>query len=313
MTGLQDPPKYLQWVAAAYAYSALKAYLEIEGEVSFLSPDKYARSAEAVCGLARCLEHMLKLRLWQVDPALVFPAAKKHEDYLILKGVKLPGLGETKQAKRYAELTANTVTFGEALDVVRLLSEAADFPWDVFKGLYGLRNSLEHGCRPNETYLRHFFGGLSAQTLPALQRFIAEELHLENVILDPTLLKDVEVLDRAHEQSHSLAAQKRLEFYQKLWTGGLGAAPAEYQLPDKYPKLNEYETSVECLVCKNLMSALWDWEPDYDDEGPAGAYPDAKCLLCGTCGFFIDGRDVETYLPEGIPTEEVVDPDEYTD
>ncbi|MEW6230581.1 MAG: hypothetical protein AB1700_21260, partial [Bacillota bacterium] len=61
--------------------------------------------------------------------------------------------------------------------------------------------------------------------------------------------------------------------------------------------------------------AFWDWEPDYDDEPvPTSAYPDAKCLSCAQCGFYVDGADVANYLPEGIPIEDIVDyDDEYRD
>jgi len=312
---LEDPSNYLRTVAAAYANNALRAYLKVEGNVSFVGSSDYATSAEAVCGLARCVEHLLKLRLWQEDSILIFPMVKKHVDYLILKGTAIPGMGEEEQSQRRAQLTAKTITFREALEVARMLSEATDFPWDVFEGLYGLRNSLEHGWRPNKAHLQRFFGILSTETLPALQRFVAEELHLEHDIFSPELLKDVKTLDRAHQEGHSLATQKRLEFFKKHWAACVGTVPEEYQLPGKYLKLSEYESSASCPVCGACMDAFWDWEPDYDDEPvPTSAYPDAKCLSCAQCGFYVDGADVANYLPEGIPIEDIVDyDDDYRD
>lgn len=64
------------------------------------------------------------------------------------------------------------------------------------------------------------------------------------------------------------------------------------------------------MMCfSSPLLALWDWEVDYDVEGSSGegyisgAFPDPKCLHCVNCHFFVEGGDMDTYLPGDLEIE----------
>lgn len=120
----------------------------------------------------------------------------------------------------------------------------------------------------------------------------------------------MERLDRAIRKGHSLQLQKRFEEYLQIFKRDPKELRKKFPFPDKFKILAENETNAECPVCNAKFTVLWDWEPDYDVEGstgPAyivGAFPDAKCLYCYNCGFYIEGNDIYTYISEDLELEE---------
>jgi hypothetical protein len=91
----------------------------------------------------------------------------------------------------------------------------------------------------------------------------------------------------------------------------------KYSLPNEYNGLDEMEVEVKCPVCHQDFVVLWEMEADYDvektDTGYAGwicgGFPDPKCLFCNNCHFYVDGRDMDTYLPPGFEIEIEYEPD----
>lgn len=300
----EAPRRHFILAASAYIASALRAYLAIEAQISVYSRERFGQSAEVICSLGRALEQLLKLRLWAIDPVLIVPLPKKPEDYLILREIPFAGMTEQQRARRHAELTSNTISFKDALRMARLVSVMKDFNWQPFEELYALRNSLEHGWQVNESYLRRIVGNLSTITIPSFQRFISEDLGLDPLsIFSKAQIREVDILERARAKSHSLAMQKRLEAHQALFARNPDEAKRSMRFPERYGSLSEQETEVSCPVCRAGMFAWWDWDVDYDEDGPVGAYPDVKCLHCHGCSFYIEGADVGTYLPDGIEVE----------
>lgn len=315
----ERPARNLRQAAKAYLYTAIKMYVDLEARVSVWMDDRFGSSAIVVCSLNRAIEHLLKLRLLKIDPLLLYPLPKKIEDYCCIREIPLQSDQLQEQRREEREFLAHTISFKEALARVKLtLPSGTSFDFTHFKKVYALRNSLEHHWDRNEGFLQKVVGEMSAKLIPCLREFITNILG-ENTtdFFDSDLLKEVETLDRAIEQGHSLELQRRFEEHLKLFSKEPKLCRKKWHFPDRYNGLAEEETEMECPVCGELFLAFWDWEADYDVEDGSGegyisgGYPDPKCLHCPNCHFYVDGVDVDTYLPGGLEIEFEADYDEY--
>lgn len=308
----------LRQAAKAYLYTAIKMYIGLEARVSVWADDRFGSSATVVSSLNRAIEHLLKLRLLKIDPLLLYPLPKKIEDYCRIREIPLQSDQSIGQRRKEREVLAHTISFKEALARVKLtLPPGTNFNFTHFNQVYALRNSLEHHWDRNEEFLQKVVGEMSAKIIPCLREFIMNILG-ENTtdFFDRNLLKEVERLDRAIKQGHSLKLQRRFEEHLKLFSKDPELCRKKWNFPDRYNRLAEEETEVKCPVCRELFLALWDWEADYDVETSSGegcisgGFPDPKCLHCPNCHFYVEGVDVETYLPDGLEIEFEADYDE---
>jgi hypothetical protein len=297
----------LRQAAKAYLHTAVKSYIELEGEVSVWHPDRFGQSATVVCSLNRALEHLLKLRLSKIDWLLLFPLPKKVEEYCLLREIPIEGNQGPEDRKKERELLSHTIPFKEALSRVKLTSDV-EFDYGCFEEIYALRNSLEHHWDRNEEFLKKVVGNMSAKIIPCLKGFITSILKEdEKHFFDSRLLEEVDRLDRAFLLGHSLKLQRRFEEHKELFSKEPELCRKKFTLPDKYERLLEEETEVDCPICGEHFLALWDWEPEYEVEGgeayASNAFPDVKCLYCLNCNFYVEGGDIGTYCPDGIRIE----------
>jgi len=314
----EAPARCLRQAAKSYLATAIQNYLDIEGQVSVWSEERFGRSAVVVCSLSRAVEHLLKLRLFKLDPLLLYRWPKRIEDFCQIRGIPLADNQSSAQRREEREFLAHTVPFKEALERVRSTLAHTSFDFKHFKHIYALRNSLEHHWDRNEAFLQRVVGNLSSKTIPTLQRFVTDVLE-ERVedYFDRRLLEEVQRLDRAIAEQHSLQLQRRLEEHRQLYARDVELTRRKWPYPDRYIGLADQETEVACPVCGEPFVALWDWEADYDVEGStgegyvSGGFPDPKCLHCPNCHFYVEGEDIETYLPEGLEIEFEPDWDYY--
>ena len=99
--------------ASIYLQNAVSLCLRIEGKVSVYSDENLGDSANIICSLNRAAEHLLKLKLAQTDPILLYPIPKKVEEYLRLRDMDVG-----KHGMRSTNL-ANTIGFKESIERVR--------------------------------------------------------------------------------------------------------------------------------------------------------------------------------------------------
>lgn len=308
--GKQTRARALRQAAIAYLAAALQAYIDIEGRVSVLSHDRLGKSAVVVCSLNRAIEHLLKLRLLKIDPVLLYPPPRKIEIYCQICNIPTQDNESLARRPEVRAALARTVTFKEALSRVELTLAGVDFDFRHFEQIYALRNSLEHHWDRNDDLLKRVVGRISSKTVPLLSSFIADILQ-ENPVhyIDPLLLAEIDRLERALAEQHTLELQRRLEEHRRLFALNPELCRLKPLYPNKYDLLTDKETDAECPVCGQVLQALYDWEADYDVEGSmgepyiVGAYPDPKCLYCPDCHFYIEGVDVDTYLPDGLDVE----------
>lgn len=314
----EEPQRNLRQAAKAYLYTTLQLYVKLEARISIWSDEKFGDSANAVCSLNRAIEHLLKLRLMKLDPALLYPLPKKIDEYCQIRKIKTKNDKDTAIQIKEREILSHTISFKEALARVELTLCDTNFDFKCFKEIYALRNSLEHHWDRNEEFLQKVVSKMSSSIIPSLKEFVKVVLKEDpDDYFDKELLKEVERLDRAIEMGHSLELQRRFEEHLSLYSKDSIACKRKYHYPVQYNGLAEEETQVECPVCKETLVALWDWEADYDVEGTtgegyiSGAFPDPKCLHCRNCHFYVEGGDIGTYLPNGLEIE--FEPDYYDD
>jgi len=109
--------------ALASIDSALRSYIAIEGDLPLAFPsafmtERQGHAINVICSLHRAVEHFLKLRVYQIDPVLIYPLPKSAQDYLILQRQEYPNLSKQEVVQRYKKLTASTIRFDEALRLV---------------------------------------------------------------------------------------------------------------------------------------------------------------------------------------------------
>ena len=304
----QAPLRRLRQAAAAYFLTAIELYLKIEGRVSVWNDLRFGDSANVVCCLNRAIEHLLKLRLLKIDPLLLYPLPKNVEDYCRVRQIATKNSEGAVRRIKEREALSHTISFKEALTRVDLTYPPGDYNFKCFWEIYSLRNSLEHHWDRNEVLLRKVVGRTSSLVIPQITQFIERILGEDpKHYLPNDLISEVQALDRAIERGHSLRQQQRFEEHARIYRENPDIAKRRLQLPAAYRDLAEVETEVECPVCREKMTALWGWEADYDvDDGVgciSGGFSDAKALHCEQCGYFVEGEDVETYLPDGLDIE----------
>jgi len=312
----QTPEDNLREAAKAYLYIAIKLYIKVEARVSIWNRDLFGDSANIVCSLNRAIEHLLKLRLFKIDPLLLYPLPKKIEEYCHIKHIAIKNTVDTEKRIKEREILSHTISFKEALHRVELTQTDTSFDFKCFNKIYFLRNSLEHHWDRNEEFLQAVIGMMSKTVIPCLTEYIETILNEDvNKYFDKKLMGEVERLDRALEKGHSLDSERRFEKHKSAYNRDPDSCTKLFSFPEKYKKLAEEETEAECPVCKEQFIALWDWEADYDVEGGSafisGAFPDTKCLFCHNCYFYIDGPDISSYLPDGLDIEFEPEYDDY--
>jgi hypothetical protein len=310
------PEDNLREAGKAYLHTAIKLYIKVEARVSIWNRALFGDSANIVCSLNRGIEHLLKLRLLKIDPLLLYPLPKSIEEYCHLKQIVTRNEKGIEKRIKEREILAHTISFKEALNRVALTQEGTNFDFKCFNRIYALRNSLEHHWDRNEEFLQSVVGMMSKTIISCLKEYIKDVLKEDpNKFFINTLLEEVERLDRAIENGHSLDLQRRYEQHMSVYNKNPEACPKMFFCPEKYNNLAEEETEIECPICKDKFIALWDWEADYDVEGEhgfvSGAFPDAKCLFCFNCHFYVDGPDLGTYLPDGLKIDIEPEYDEY--
>jgi hypothetical protein len=304
----KSPETNLREAARSYLYTAIKLYIKVEGKVSIWDPDRFGDSANIVCSLNRAIEHLLKLRLLKIDPLFLYPLPKSIEEYCNIKNILTKNQKYTERKIKESLIQSRTISFKEALYRVDLTQTDTDFDFKCFKKIYFLRNSLEHHWDRNEEFLQEIVGMMSKKVIPCLKNYIESILKEDfYVFINNNMIKEVERLDRALEAGHTLNFQCRLEHHKKLYEKDPANCKKTFNLPEKYKDLSEEEIESKCPVCNEELVAFWNMEADYDVEGGRSyiinAYPDAKCLFCYNCHFFIDGHDISTYLPDGLDIE----------
>lgn len=293
------PVRIMSDSAKSYIFFALQSYLKIEGRVSIWDFSTFGESANVICSLNRAIEYLLKLKLIKTDPFLVYPIPKKIDEYCKIKGIDVFDCSDeiNKESKT---LISNTIPFKEALKRVNLLTPKDSFDSKCFKDINSLRNSLEHHWDRNEEFLEKVVGYISKRVINSLKEYIKNVLN-ENPkeYFSSKQLEEIKKLDRAKEKGHSLALQGRFEDHLETYKKNPELCKEKYQYPKKYNSLSESETDSECPICNENFLALWDWVADYDTgPEPEGAFPEAKCLHCIKCHFFVEGSDIYTYLDE---------------
>ncbi|MGR3310452.1 MAG: hypothetical protein ACUZ77_06710 [Candidatus Brocadiales bacterium] len=101
----------LRQASKAYLHTAIMLYIRLEARVSIWSDEKFGDSANIVCSLNRAIEHLLKLRLLEIDPLLLYPLPKKVEEYCYIKQIRVKNnknfSGRIKDKGRISELAEN--------------------------------------------------------------------------------------------------------------------------------------------------------------------------------------------------------------
>ena len=198
------PENNLREAAIAYLYIAIKLYIKVEARVSICNRDLFGDSANIVCSLNRAIEHLLKLRLFKIDPLLLYPLPKNIKEYCHIKQIAIKNTEDKESRIKEREMLAHTISFKEALRRVELTQTDTNFDSKCFIKIYSLRNSLEHHWDRNEEFLQVVIGMMSKTVIPCLIEFIETILNEDvNKYFDKTLMDEVERLDRAIEKGHS--------------------------------------------------------------------------------------------------------------
>ena len=69
-------------------------------------------------------------------------------------------------------MLAHTISFQEALALVKLTQTDTDFDFRCFDKIYALRNSLEHHWDRNEELLQTVIGMMSRTVIPCLKEYV---------------------------------------------------------------------------------------------------------------------------------------------
>jgi len=304
------------WRKAAQAYvaSAVKLYLDTEAHVTPDNRESLGDAANVVCSIARAMEHLLKLRLLRLDPALLYPMPMSLETYAVVKGLPYSA------SKKRPELnTLTTIGFSEALRRVRATMDMDHKSLRAFARVRRLRDMLEHHWDSNLDYLGGIVGEMSSEIIPALQAFVSDVLNEKpSLYLDAQALAKVETLDRALAEKHSLVLQQRIETQKAEWQSNPRACARRHHIPEEYLSGEVLQLKASCPVCGSILHLYWDIEADFDYEAdsdtPVGsAMPVPKCVWCSTCHFYADGKDMGSYLPDDLEYPENESSWEYCD
>jgi hypothetical protein len=304
------------WRKASQAYvaSAVKLYLDTEAHVVRDNRESMGDAANVVCSIARAMEHLLKLRLLRLDPALLYPMPMSLETYVVVKG--LPYHTDKKEAGLN---TLKMIGFSEALRRVRVTMDTDHKSLCAFERVRRLRDKLEHQWDDNADYLSSIVGEMSSQIIPALQAFVSDILNEKpGLYFDAQALRKVETLDRALAEKHSLVLQQRIETQKTEWQSNPGACAHRHHIPGEYLSSEVLELKTDCPICGDPLRLYWDIEADFDydwdTEMPIGsAMPVPKCVWCSRCHFYADGKDMASYLPDDLEYPEDESYGEYCD
>ncbi len=284
----------LRNASSIYLKNAINLYLEIEGKVTLYDDMNLATSANIICSLNRCIEHLLKLHIALTDPILLFPLPKKPEDYLKFKELNI-----NLDKKKLHIILPKTITFQNAINISKLLIKHDDFDFSIFVEIHTLRNIIEHFWDRNDKFIQKNIGIMSSKILPSIELFVTNILNDSfDKFINEAQKEEVKRLDRALLEGHTLKAQRRLEEHKELYNTNKEMLEKIEHYPNKYINYEEDETDSKCPVCDSFFYAKWDIEADYDGYEQVGAYPDVKCMYCKNCHFYVESNDLYKYLPE---------------
>lgn len=309
----------------AYLYVALSLYVKHEAKISFWNDENFGDTANIICSLNRAIEHLLKLKLIKTDSRLLYKSPQDFIEYCIVN--KIPFSSELKnfyleckkkdlEQKRLQLETyyfLKTVDFGESMKRVEEIIGTNVFDFKHFIDIHNLRNYLEHNWSgKEEEFLRRIIEVMAYEAIPTIKEYITKVLGEDyKYFFDERLLEQMEELNEALRNNHSIALNKRYKAIKKLFKENPERCCEEYSYPMEYRNLFEIEISSKCPICKNKFLALFNLEADYDyadgESYIAGVYPKIRCLHCNKCCFYIEGIDIKTYFPDSSE----IDLDEY--
>lgn len=287
---------------------AVKLYLDTEAHVTPGKHESLGDAANVVCSIARAMEHLLKLRLLRLDPALLYRMPMPHETHVAVKR-----LAYRSDRKPQNLESLNTIGFSEALRRVSAAMPADHVSLNAFSQARRLRDVLEHHWDDNVSYLSSIVGEMSSQTIPALQAFASDILKEDpGLYLNAQALGEVERLDRTIAQAHSLALQQRIETQRVEWKQNPRVCKSKYRIPYEYDDAEVIMPQALCPVCGNSLCVSWRFEVAMDSEvddtlafAETGSVvtqvvPTPKCIWCGTCHFYAEGKDMTGCLPSDL-------------
>lgn len=293
-----------------YLNNSLKSYIAIEGRVNSYNLENLGDSANAICSICRSIEHFMKLKLLKTDPILLYPLPKKIEDYITIKSINI---SKDNPEDFLRKLPGKTITYKNCIERLKVVTEKDNYDFTIFEKLYALRNSIEHHWDRNTKFLQENIGIMSNKIIPSIKAFIENILEENSVdYFDSSLLLDVERIDRAIEKGHSLDTERRIDEIREIYDNNREKLIDREKFPKMYARMDEIETEIDCPVCNNKFNLKWDFEVDYDMDGPVGAYPDPKCLFCDNCKLYMEGPELGEYFPEGLKElEETIAEESY--
>jgi len=311
--------KNFREASKAYLHIALTLYIKLEAKISIYNREKFGDTANIICSLNRAIEHLMKLKLVKTSRSLLYKFPQTFTEYCLINQIQFPKelIDYHKKIKNKdlqlqrdnleKSIFSITIDFKEAIKRIEREISGINYNFEFFKDIHILRNSLEHHWNRNEEFLKKIIGIMSSKAIPSIKEFILAVLNEDpSYFFNKKLLEEIDILDRAIMNQHSLTLQKRFEEIESLYKKDPESCREKYFYPIKYRKLNEEETNSKCPICEKTFFALFDWEADYDVEGTSeegyvsGIYPDVKCLHCKNCHFYLEDSDVDIYLPNGL-------------
>jgi len=300
----------------ASLYIVLSLYVKHEARISFYDDENFGDTANIICSLNRAIEHLLKLKLIKTDLRKLYKTPQNLIDYCILNKKAYPcelknfyhehknkDL-EKNRLKQEKILFSRTIDFQESIKRVKEILPNSSYNFKNFIDIHNLRNYLEHNWNgKEEEFLRKIIKVMVYDALPTIKEYITKILEEDyKQYFDKNLLKEIEILNTAIQNKHSIALHKRFTELKKIYEENPEQCCEEYSYPDRYNNLFKIETNINCPICKSEFVALFDLEADFDyadgESYVSGVYEDIKCLHCNKCCFYVDDIDIGTYVPE---------------
>jgi len=290
----------------AYITAAIRLYVSTEYRAMNGGTRTLGDKANVVCSVARAMEHLLKLRLCDVDPVLMYDVPKSFEAYCVARHlpISLPKDGDQYWNRR------RTIGFPEAIERVRMTLNGAAYDFKEFKRVRLLRDELEHRWSDNNGYLDDVVGGMSSRIIPCLSQFISSILKEEpDEYIDQRLLVRVDHLDSTLNAKRLATCQSRLEKIGADYAADKDRCRRQHALPISEEKWERFETQALCPVCGEHLSVWYEMMPEWEGEmGPdgeydsyfVGVYPETHVAFCDQCHFFAEGQDAATYVGEDV-------------
>jgi len=303
-------------VIKASLYVAFSLYVKHEAKISFWDDENFGDTINIICSLNRAIEHLLKLKLLKTDIKKLYKTPNNLIEYCIINKIPYPkelksfytdntkkNLDENR-SQHEKIFFSKTVGFLESKKRVEEIIPKKVYNFKNFIVIHNLRNYLEHNWSgKEEEFLKKIIDVMVYEAIPTIKDYIINVLEEDHkYYFDEELLKQMEELNEALRNKHSIALHRRFLEIKKIFKEDPEQCCEKYSYPTIYNKLFEIEISAKCPICNGLFFALFDLEADWDYSGGesyvAGVYPEVKCLHCKKCCFYVEGIDIETYFPD---------------